>query len=147
MQPSSSRTTVKAGCFQNRCVLPTTASVHDDRAQHRKPVASRLGPRFYDWQLVQTADESWRECHLHARNLLGAREYARLLSASDDGSLEDSLPLVAERRSDYVDAKSVQKSLFDPGTATKATSRRAAKKGQTSHDRQQAQRVVATTSK
>ena len=52
---------------------------HDERAQHPHPVASRLGPRFYDWQLVQSAEESWRECHLHARNLLGTRGYASLL--------------------------------------------------------------------
>ena len=52
---------------------------HDERARHPQPVASRLGPRFYDWQLVQTTDESWRECHLHARNILGARDYAHLL--------------------------------------------------------------------
>ena len=49
---------------------------HDDRAREPQPVASRLGPRFYDWQLVQSADESWRECHLHARNLLGEHDYA-----------------------------------------------------------------------
>ena len=52
---------------------------HDERAQHPQPVASRLGPRFYDWQLVQSAEESWRECHLHARNLLGARGYPSLV--------------------------------------------------------------------
>ena len=49
---------------------------HDERAREPQPVASRLGPRFYDWQLVQSADESWRECHLHARNLLGEHGYA-----------------------------------------------------------------------
>ena len=52
---------------------------HDDRARHPQPVARRLGPRFYDWQLVQSADESWRECHLHARNLLGTHGYGLLL--------------------------------------------------------------------
>ena len=52
---------------------------HDERAQHPQPVARCLGPRFYDWQLVQSAEESWRECHLHARNLLGAQGYADLL--------------------------------------------------------------------
>ena len=52
---------------------------HDERARHPQPVASRLGPRFYDWQIVQSAQESWCECHLHARNLLGAHEYALLL--------------------------------------------------------------------
>ncbi len=49
---------------------------HDERAHEPQPVASRLGPRLYDWQLVQSADESWRECHLHARNLLGEDGYA-----------------------------------------------------------------------
>ena len=53
---------------------------HDDRAEQHQPVASRLGPRFYDWQLVQTPEESWRECHLHARNLLGEAAYRRLVS-------------------------------------------------------------------
>ena len=64
---------------------------HDERAQHPQPVASRLGPRFYDWQLVQSGEESWRECHLHARNLLGVQGYASLIvdlirhrSARDD---------------------------------------------------------------
>ena len=52
---------------------------HDKRAKHPQPVASRLGPRFYDWQLVQCAEESWRECHLHARNIRSARGYASLI--------------------------------------------------------------------
>jgi hypothetical protein len=52
---------------------------HDDRARHPQPVAIRLGPTFFDWQLVQSSEESWRECHLHARNLLGRVEYVRLL--------------------------------------------------------------------
>lgn len=52
---------------------------HDDRARDHQPVACRLGPRFEDWQLTQSRDESWRECHLHARNLFGRVEYVRLL--------------------------------------------------------------------
>ena len=52
---------------------------HDERARQPQPVASRLGPRFYDWQLTQSADESWAECHLHARNLLGEPGYQQLL--------------------------------------------------------------------
>jgi hypothetical protein len=52
---------------------------HDERAQQHQPVASRLGPRFYDWQLAQTPEESWKECHLHARNMLGQKEYEILL--------------------------------------------------------------------
>ncbi len=53
---------------------------HDDRSREHQPVASRLGARFYDWQLAQSAEESWRECHLHARNLLGESGYRQLLN-------------------------------------------------------------------
>ena len=53
---------------------------HDERAKEHQPVANRLGPRFYDWQLDQDAEESWRECHLHARNLLGEAGYRQLLA-------------------------------------------------------------------
>jgi hypothetical protein len=66
-------------------ILPETVRMadyglgHDERARQPQPVASRLGPRFYDWQLAQAAEESWRECHLHARNLLGAQGYRELL--------------------------------------------------------------------
>jgi hypothetical protein len=58
---------------------------HDERAMHPQPVASRLGPRFYDWQLAQTVEESWRECHLHARNLLGEQGYRELLEQGASG--------------------------------------------------------------
>jgi len=51
---------------------------HDARAQEHQPVASVLGPRFYDWQLAQDPAESWRECELHARNLLGAEGFEKL---------------------------------------------------------------------
>ena len=73
---------------------------HDEHARQSQPVASRLGPRFYDWQLVQSADESWRECHLHARNLLGEHDYAlRIVDLLErrmaDG--EDYLGLLTDR--------------------------------------------------
>jgi hypothetical protein len=65
----------------------------DNRAKQSQPVATRLGPRFYDWQLTQRADESWRECHLHARNMLGNAGYEQLLNGSSPGrsSIEQSL--------------------------------------------------------
>ena len=91
---------------------------HDDRANEHQPVASRLGPRFYDWQLVQTPEEAWRECHLHALNLLGADGYARLLSGADEDEPEESLPLVAEPRASYSPKEEPsQQSLFAPGSA------------------------------
>ena len=75
---------------------------HDERAREPHPVASRLGPRFYDWQLAQSADESWRECHLHARNLLGAHGYALRV-----------VDLVAQRLTDGEDYRGL---LTDPFT-------------------------------
>jgi len=58
---------------------------HDERAQQPQPVASRLGPRFYDWQLAQGSDESRRECHVHARNLLGEQGYRELSEQGTSG--------------------------------------------------------------
>ena len=63
---------------------------HDNRANHPQPVASCLGPRFYDWQLVQSNDESWCECHLHARNLLGANGYVQLFVKIFERCIADS---------------------------------------------------------
>ena len=73
---------------------------HDERARQPQPVASRLGPRFFDWQLVQSADESWRECHLHARNLLGEHGYAlRIVDLIEQQVTEgtDYLDLLTDR--------------------------------------------------
>lgn len=89
----------------------------DERAQHPQPVRECFGPRFYDWQLAQSPEESWRECHLHARNLLGEEGYQQLLAkieAEPEGSqraavsgtdeiatyfepVDETEPLVAER--------------------------------------------------
>ena len=80
---------------------------HDERAKQPQPVASRLGPRFYDWQLAQTTDESWRECHLHARNLLGDLGYRQLIENLNNPYLRyvkadnASLPKVAEAPASY----------------------------------------------
>ena len=65
---------------------------HDDRALYHQSVAGRLGPRFYDWQLAQSPNESWRECHLHARNLIGPDEYARLINPERDGIVDSDDP-------------------------------------------------------
>ncbi len=85
---------VEAFCNQNDgegWMLPETLRLadyglgHDDRAQQPQPVRSCFGPRFYDWQLAQTTEESWRECHLHARNLLGEEGYQALLREIERG--------------------------------------------------------------
>ena len=79
---------IESFCAQNAgegWMLPETLRLadyglgHDDRAKQHQPVRVCFGPRFYDWQLAQTPEESWRECHLHARNLLGPDGYQALL--------------------------------------------------------------------
>ena len=77
---------------------------HDDRARQHQPVATELGPRFYDWQLAQPPEEARCETHLHARNILGDHAYRRLLRDLDQTTarpLADSaapLSEVAEQR-------------------------------------------------
>jgi len=77
---------------------------HDDHAREHRPVASRLGPRFYDWQLAQSAEESWRECTLHTRNLVG--------EAGAPGWLREPATIAAEKAAPYV-AEDQQGTLFD----------------------------------
>lgn len=85
---------IEAFCTQNEgegWMLPETLRLadyglgHDERALEPQPVRECFGPRFYDWQLAQSAEESWRECHLHARNLLGEAGYAQLLDEIASG--------------------------------------------------------------
>jgi len=73
---------------------------HDERAKAHQPVASRLGPRFYDWQLAQDAEESWRECELHAWNLLGEAGFQKLMEEIEGKgeSNVDTKRLEPERR-------------------------------------------------
>ncbi len=93
---------------------------HDDRAKEHQPVASRLGPRFYDWQLAQSPEESWRECHLHARNLLGRSGYLKLLGEvlgdTPSGGWEDALYLAfdIEEKQHLTEVFSIAIGLMDP---------------------------------
>ena len=73
---------------------------HDERAQESQPVREKLGPRFLDWQLSQTVEESWAECELHARNLLGKAGYESLLAELSGKPLAD-YALVAEQTAEY----------------------------------------------
>lgn len=90
---------IEAFCNQNDgegWMLPETLRLadyglgHDDRAKEPMKVRECFGPRFYDWQLAQSPEESWRECHLHARNLLGEAGYKALLRElnGEDGDAE-----------------------------------------------------------
>jgi hypothetical protein len=43
---------------------------HDDRAKHVQTVASTLGPRFYDWQLLSGPFEVLNDFRLHTRHIV-----------------------------------------------------------------------------
>ncbi|MFV8754267.1 hypothetical protein ACNOYE_27295 [Nannocystaceae bacterium ST9] len=64
---------------------------HDDRAKQHQPVASVLGPRFFDWQLAQGFAESWEECERHAELI---RKILPLPEAAEVGGEQTSLPFV-----------------------------------------------------
>ncbi len=112
---------IEAFCNQNDgegWMLPETLRLadyglgHDERAKEHQPVREYFGPRFYDWQLAQSPEESWRECHLHARNLLGEAGYRRLLDEIEGKEPEKqpqkNLSMIAETPVKYI-----QKSLLD----------------------------------
>nr|WP_319537642.1 hypothetical protein [uncultured Methanospirillum sp.] len=48
------------------------------------PVREKLGPRFLDWQLEGTPEESWAECERHARAILGDEEFERMMKDPDE---------------------------------------------------------------
>lgn len=76
---------------------------HDDRAKKPQPVRSRLGERFLPWQLDQSVEESWAECEMHARNILGEEGFARLKAelAGDRASRLSAEPSGAEGSESY----------------------------------------------
>lgn len=65
--------------------------VYDERAREAQPVRSRMGPRFLDWQLAQTPEESWAECEAHARAIAEGKP-APASSAVSSRSEAASLP-------------------------------------------------------
>ena len=67
---------------------------HDDRAQEYQPVASHLGPRFYDWQLSEDVEQSWQECAAHAELIRRILPLPELEQA--DGAAETHAPYKTE---------------------------------------------------
>jgi hypothetical protein len=51
-----------------------------ERAKSPQPVASFLGERFLPWQLEQSVEDSWKECEMHARNILGPDGFNDLMA-------------------------------------------------------------------
>lgn len=72
---------------------------HDTRAQEPQPVASRLGPRFLDWQLQKDPAQSWQECEAHAAQLESLWSHARTLAGVNQP--EATATIVAEEPAAY----------------------------------------------
>lgn len=47
-------------------------------------VAEAMGPRFLDWQLEKSVEESWKECEEHARAFLGDEEYEEFIKKLEE---------------------------------------------------------------
>ncbi|MBU1951058.1 MAG: hypothetical protein KJ927_20270 [Candidatus Eisenbacteria bacterium] len=99
---------IAAYCNQNGgdgWLLPETLRLSDyglgeePWSQDDQSVAKQLGQRFYDWQLVQGIEESWDECHLHARNVLGKWNYEKVCEGKKNGT--KSFCKVAPKYSQY----------------------------------------------
>jgi len=88
---------------------------HDDRAKTPQPVRSRLGGRFLPWQLEQSVEESWAECEMHARNILGEEGFARLKAEiKGETTSKQTDPLsVAEPNATYNKKEQDQGNLFN----------------------------------
>ena len=52
-----------------------------------KDVAEAMGPRFLDWQLEKSVEESWEECEQHARAFLGGEEYEKFIEGLGQGGV------------------------------------------------------------
>ncbi|MBX3023797.1 hypothetical protein KF840_02695 [bacterium] len=87
---------------------------HDQRAKEPQPVRARLGERFLPWQLEQSPEESWKDCEIHARNILGEAGFATL-----QAELRGEAPEVAaeDQPTAAVAEQPAQYGLFGPGSA------------------------------
>lgn len=101
---------------------------HDRRAKEPQPVRSRLGDRFLPWQLDQSVEDSWKECELHSRNILGEAGFAEIQSKlrGEDSATGTSLraSAVAEAAATY-EAGNLE--LF--GETTRSVKSRVQRKG------------------
>lgn len=78
---------------------------HDERARQPQPVAPLLGPRFYDFQLNQSAEESWEECRRHAENIRLIRSIgAPATNAVAPASVKEKRSKTAEPKSSVIEA-------------------------------------------
>ena len=81
---------------------------YDERAKVPQPVRRRMGPRFLDWQLEQSVEESWAECERHAKAILEGTPAPAVASP-----LFHTSPSFPPRSQQPAQAPSSQRDLFE----------------------------------
>jgi len=59
--------------------------------QFPKEIQDQLGPRFLDWQLKGTPEESWAECEYHAKQILGEEGFKKFIEELESGEKKTSV--------------------------------------------------------
>jgi hypothetical protein len=67
-------------------------------------VQQALGPRFYDWQLQGTPEESWVECEYHAKQILGEEGFKKFIEDLENPKKAEEM-VVKEPGVDFNSAK------------------------------------------
>ncbi|MBU1098118.1 MAG: hypothetical protein KKB34_16660 [Bacteroidetes bacterium] len=67
--------------------------------QFPKHIQEQLGPRFLDWQLEGTPEESWKECEYHAKQILGEEGFKNFIDELENGKTEENV--VKEKTGKY----------------------------------------------
>jgi hypothetical protein len=62
---------------------------HDERSHQYQPVATRLGPRFFDWQLLSTPGARCAEIDLHDRHVSSRQGLSVLIAPSEPTDVAD----------------------------------------------------------
>ena len=77
--------------------------------QFPEEIQKQLGPRFLDWQLKGTPEESWAECEYHAKQILGEEGFKKFMEEMEGKKIEENV--VKEKGSKY--GKNKNLNLFD----------------------------------
>ena len=77
--------------------------------QFTEEIQKQLGPRFLDWQLQVTPEESWAECEYHAKQILGEEGFKKFMEELDGAKTNKNV--VMEKKIKY--GKNENLNLFD----------------------------------
>jgi len=107
-QPKELRhTTLALAAFKHLKEVGLDAFIAEDW-QFPPEIAAQLGPRFYDWQLTGTPEESWAECEYHARQILGEEGFRKFMAELEGEKVTEA----REEQAKYGKYNSSQSELF-----------------------------------